>query len=108
MPRAGKYRDRVTFERDTATEANDIGELLPNWTAFASCVPAIVKFKNGVETENSNATGATAGYSIEVRYRNDLRADDRINWDGKILNIESFGDPFADRKRLIITAREKK
>lgn len=104
--RAGKLRDRITFERDVATDGNAIGELAEDWQPFASCVPAAVKFKSGVEQDNSNATGATAGYTIEIRYRDDIKTSDRINWDGKILNIESAGDPYGDRKKTVITARE--
>ncbi len=50
----------------------------------------------------SEATG-----KIKIRYRDDVTADMKLKYNGRIFDIESFFDPYEERKELQLIVKEQ-
>ena len=74
--RAGRLHSRVTIQQRTDAQ-NDIGELVPTWTALAA-VWADVVHNSGLETIKADASASIVRASIRVRFRTDVKADMRV------------------------------
>src|SRR5262245_19417955 len=82
---AGMLDQRITLERITTTR-DGAGGATEQWSTYAT-VWAKVTPKTGRERDNAMRNEAVAEYTIEIRYRSDIRTSDRIGWRGRKFNI---------------------
>ncbi len=104
--RAGKLRHRIRIQRMTITH-DELGDEKPTWTPLTSC-RANVQMMRGDETFRTARMqeGATVTHRIVMRYRGDVRPDDRILYGDRILDILNVGDPDGRCRTLLIKAQE--
>lgn len=83
---AGKRDRRITIQRKTGTGRNDFNEVVPVWTDVAT-VWAEQRPNRGGERFAAQEVYGQSGLTFQIRYRADLRVDDRIIHEGRIWNI---------------------
>lgn len=84
----GSMRERVTFQREVRTE-DGAGGSASTWSDIAT-VFASVDAASGQEGLASQQLQASVTYRLRARYRADITAAERIDWQGKRLNIRSI------------------
>ena len=84
--RPGELDQRIDIKRMVLTDDGMGGqdERLEN---IATCISAHSRNLSGKESERYDKLNATSLNMFVVRYRNDLREDDRITWGGEEWNI---------------------
>lgn len=101
----GNLRHQIVIERRVLTD-DGIGGTTAAWSTYAT-VWAQVKQLGGAEVVRSQKTTATERLDITIRYRDDLRANDRVLHDGKVYNIAAIFDPAGTRKWTNIQCTEQ-
>jgi len=84
--RPGELDQRITIEREILVD-DGIGGQEVTLTNIATCISAHSRNLSGKESERYDKLNATSLNMFVVRYRNDLREDDRINWGNIEYNI---------------------
>ncbi|TXH48140.1 MAG: head-tail adaptor protein [Desulfurellales bacterium] len=105
---AGKLRQRITIER--ATETRDaFGATLQSWGTLATVWAEVLPKAAGEEFTSDAASERTSqGYTINLRYRSDVTTMMRVNWQSKLLDIESVADPDGRRRALRLECKERR
>jgi len=85
---AGKLRTPIVFERETRTPDGG-GGFGHMWSSVAT-VRAYVKPLTGNERLNSMRLEANVSHRIFIRYRSDLLTSDRINLDGRLMQVRAI------------------
>lgn len=87
--RAGKLSERITIERRTFNTSAS-GQRTAVWTPIANpdCW-ASVEPRGGAEAQEGNAYKARLAWAVTIRYRGDLKPEDRILHRGRYLYIAS-------------------
>ena len=87
---AGELSERATFKRETSTPDGAGGRV----RAFTSIctVWALIRPMSGREREHSQAIQSSANYLIVIRYRDDIRENDIVEWRGRTMNIRFVKD----------------
>lgn len=83
--RAGKLDRRITIQRSSVTY-NDFNEPIKGWTDVAT-VWAQQRPNRGGERFTAQEIYGQSGMTFHIRYRADLRVDDRILYQGNVWNI---------------------
>jgi len=84
--RPGELDQRITIKREILTD-DGLGGQDITLTNIATCISAHSRNLSGKESERYDKLNATSLNIFVVRYRDDLREDDRIEWDGNSYNI---------------------
>jgi len=87
--RPGELDQRITISREIRTN-DDMGGEVITLTIIANCISAKVRQMSANESERFSKLNATATNLFVVRYRDDIREDDRITWGGEEYNIRSI------------------
>jgi SPP1 family predicted phage head-tail adaptor len=89
---ARRLDQRITVQRKVKGSQNPVsGTVAYVWTTFATlwaCVDAI----KANERYDAEQTLAGRDYTVWIRWRGDISANDRIVWNGQNLNITSVPD----------------
>jgi len=85
---AGKLRHTITIEREQAISDGAGGSYL-TWTTVAT-PRAFIKPMSGGERLQAMRLEATVTHRIFIRYRDDLLTSDRINFDGRLMQIRAL------------------
>lgn len=85
--RAGKLRRRASLQRKQVTQ-DSFGAEIASWAEIAAVWVAIEPLQ-GREFWNSQAEQSELTTRIRIRYRDDVRTDDRIVWSGRTYDIEA-------------------
>lgn len=94
---AGDLRHEADFQ--SATKVVDaLGGRSETWSTFASRVPAGMKDVPLVKSEDD----ATVVRLVTIRYRDDVRVEQRVIIDGLTLKILAIEQPGGRRKRKLI------
>jgi SPP1 family predicted phage head-tail adaptor len=106
---AGRLRHRVIIQNYTTTRATD-GQELKTWAAVAT-VWAEVMNNGGAEryAQGADQRVATATHKIRMRQRSDLTLSPqahRINWGGKLFDIEAVTDADGRTREIHAFCRE--
>lgn len=102
MSAAGDLRERVTIETPTRVGDGTGGESV-SWSALAT-VWADVAALSGSEVTLGERDEARGRFTVTMRYRDDVSAEMRLVWRGKILNIRALRDPDGHRRWLAVGA----
>jgi len=102
---AGDMPHRVTIVRDSVTrtdgaEARVRGEVATVW--------ARVEFLSGSEAWKAQQNNATVNAKVTMRYRTDLKASDRIEWNGWRFEIKGLIPDEVRRAGLVLMCEGKK
>jgi len=84
--RSGELDQRIDIKRETLS-GDGIGGEVVTLTDVACGLWAKVAAISGAESERFNKLNATHMLKFVIRYRDDLRDDDRIIWNGHAHNI---------------------
>lgn len=85
---AGKLRHTITIEREQSTSDGAGGSYL-TWTTVAT-PRAFIKPMSGGERLQAMRLEATVTHRIFIRYRDDLLTSDRINFNGRLMQIRAL------------------
>lgn len=83
-------RQRVTIQQRTLTQNTTTGAVAEAWTTFLANVPAAVLTGPGREFEAANAKQAETTARIVTRWFSGLLPTHRIQWDGRVYDIQSI------------------
>lgn len=84
--RPGELDQRINIKREILTD-DGLGGQDIRLENIATCISAHSRNLSGKESERYDKLNATSLNMFVVRYRNDLREDDRIEWEGSSYNI---------------------
>lgn len=104
MPGAGELRERITVQR-VSTTRDDMGGLIETWADLATLWARVEQASSGEQFRRQQA-GATAAWTVTVRWRGDLRPADRISWRGRSFEIVALENPDLRRRFLAIACNE--
>jgi len=101
----GKLRHRITFQERYEVSDGHTGKIV-SWkdkvTLWASVEPLSGReFFYGHQIKNE------VSHRVKVRYRTDLTVEMRINWNRRIMKIESIIDVKSQHRILEILCREE-
>lgn len=99
MISAGRLDSYVTFQKKSGSEGNYGTEY--TWSDYIQ-VWGNFKELTGNDFWAAQANNVEVTGILEIRYRNDIKADMRIKHDGKIYEIDSVVDPNKRKESLII------
>ncbi len=105
--RAGKLRSKVDLIRLQAV-IDEVGDTTEDWVTYAQNVRCDARAVSSREQMRNNAELTEVIYTIEMRFRSDVKSNDRINLHGVgELAIVGAPRPGDDQKKrsMIITAR---
>lgn len=89
---AGDLDQRISLQRRTTTR-DGAGGAETTWTEYDE-VWAMVKPMTGRERQNAMRAEATSDHLVVIRYRDDVKENDRAVWRGRSMNIR-----FINNKR---------
>lgn len=105
MIHAGELRNQITIER-RAPDLETFGGP-PVWAEFATVwAKAVPSPTLGKENNLGDVVTDLAVTQFETRYLPGVRADMRINWDGRLYNITSVINENERNEKLILLAEE--
>lgn len=84
---AGALRERVTIEQQVKADDEGGGYSI-SWTSH-STLWARVESPNGREALIGSQLSAAVSHVVTIRQRDDVRAEMRVMWRGRALNIRS-------------------
>lgn len=87
--RVGELDELITIKRETRTDDGGGGASV-TLTTVVSDLWAHVRPRSGKEMGNNDRVQDSAMYLFVVRYREDLKESDRIEWEGETYNIRSL------------------
>ena len=95
----------VIQQRVVTTDA--YGEAVETWTTLAEEM-ADVRMQPGGESWTSGADQSVARltHRVRLRYRSDVTPLNRVQWNGRILDIESAVDPDGRSRELLLICAE--
>lgn len=105
---ASRLRERVTLQSRQLTDAGD-GQFNESWSDLATVWAAVEPVESRlltVETMAQEQLRSAPMYRITMRYREDVNADMRISYRGRVFNIRSVTSPQERREFLQILAEE--
>ena len=104
--RSGRMRHLITIQQRTETR-DALGGSVWAWSTLAT-VWAEVRMAGTQERYVSSVDQdvATITHRVKIRYRSDVGPLDRIQHDGRTLDIESAVDPDGRRAELVMMCRE--
>lgn len=85
---AGMLRNRIIIERETDAP-NDSGGQSIVWSTFKK-VKAFIKPKSGTERVRGMQLESPLTHTIVIRYTKDLLTKDRINYNGRYMQIRAI------------------
>ena len=95
----GKLNKRITFQKCTVSE-DEMGQDKTSWQDFKTVWATVKPYKSS-ESNFMKKLKPEVSHRIYVRFRNDITADMRINYHGRIFSIE--GPPLdVDEKHEIL------
>lgn len=91
-----RFDQRVTFQRNTPTQSST-GDMVDSWANLVTCWAAVDGAKaRGAEPEVSDQIISMRGYTVWIRSelvsRFSITVQDRISWNGRLLNIKDMPD----------------
>ena len=100
----GALRNQIIVQRESKT-ADDLGGGATTWVDYAT-IRAFIKPVSGGERWHSMRIEADITHRIFIRYRSDLRTDDRINYQGRFMQIRALINIEERNRWLEIYAQE--
>ncbi len=88
VQRIGGRRHLVNVEKITRTTANDYGVRAENWTDYMTGVWMSIEPQGGREYQRARQTTPELTHLIGMMYDNGITSDKRLNFGGRILDIE--------------------
>jgi SPP1 family predicted phage head-tail adaptor len=85
---AGTLRHRIKIQRQTYTP-DGLGGGANTWSDYAE-IRAFIKPKSGNEKLYSMRLESEVTHRIFIRYRDDLTTTDRINFNGRLMQIRAL------------------
>ncbi|MDI3391441.1 phage head closure protein [Pseudomonas sp. V98_8] len=92
--RAGRLRQRITFQQPGMIQDPGTGEMLPGWVPVWEAVPAAVEPLSARDLIAAQAGQSEASGRIVIRYRAGVLPTMRILHRGDVYNIQ--GQPMPD------------
>ncbi len=105
MIRAGELEQYITIEKPVNTEG-DYGETTTTWTTHCNCWANIQNLK-GKEYWDAKSINSEVTAKIKIRYRDDITADMRVKYESRYFYVNSFFDPYEERKELLLMCKEQ-
>lgn len=105
IPSIGTMTDRVQLQRRVTSDESEGGELAV-FTPIAT-VWARVRQLGARQAFASDARGQSMSHGVTIRHRTDLKAGDRIVWQGRELSIEALDDINGARAYLSCQCSER-
>jgi len=102
--RAGPLRKRVAIEQATETQDSQ-NEPIVTWTVYKYRWASIEPVR-GNERYLSQEKLASVTHKIRIRYTEGVTPKMRINWAGRLFEIESIVDPFERHRDMQLMCTE--
>ena len=97
-------RHRIRIESATETQGSD-GSLIQTWHTFAT-VWASIEPLAGKEYFAAGREQASVSHRIRIRYLPGVSHGMRVNWESRLLEIESAINLWERNRELILMCRE--
>ena len=104
----GELRQRIEIQRAVEGQGN-AGALTQTWETVATCKAKITRRAGPGERYADNALQTGKSHLVVMYYRDcpDLTEKDRIQWNGKTLDIKDVNDVDGRHVKLILTCLER-
>jgi len=104
MTPAGRFRHRITLQRNVPTQAPD-GSRVDDWRNVATVWGELLEIR-GREFLAAAEAHSELTSKIKIRYRPDVRPEWRALFDGRTFNILHVADLKGRRRELELLAAE--
>lgn len=104
MPRGGSYRHKITIEQ-YSEDVDDYGQAIKTWTTHAQPFAAVEPL-NGNELFASSQYNAKVTTRIRFPYQSGVIPSMRIQYGGRLFNIESSINPGERGKEIVLMCSE--
>ena len=104
MTRIGRLRHRIALQQNTPTQADD-GSRVDGWTTVAIVWGELLEIR-GREYLAAQEAHSELNAKIRIRYRSDVRAEWRAQFDGRTFNILAAPDLKGRRQELELLVAE--
>lgn len=104
--KAGDLRHKITIERETETPDGMGGSSLAWVSITAHPIKAMIKPLSGGESLHAMRLEAKVSHRIIIRYRTDIKTSDRINYNGRLMQIRAKIDLEERHKWLELICEE--
>lgn len=101
--RAGPMRQVVDLQRNSPTNVDH--ERLDNWSTYATTRAEKLEPK-GDEVQSALQTDAVYKVVFRLRYREDVKATDRLLFEGRVFDIRIVTNPDGRRRSLLLYCTE--
>ncbi len=102
--RAGRLNKKVIIESLTET-VDGVGQAVKTWSTFNQPWASIDPI-NGREYFSGNQLKDTMKVKIKIRYLSGVTEKMRVNWNGKLYNIEGIVNVFERDKEMFLLCSE--
>jgi SPP1 family predicted phage head-tail adaptor len=104
MSRAGEFRSRVTLRKPVKTRT-EWGDVVTTYEDVAETWAA-VEWQSGRRYEAAAKLNAEVQGVVRLRYRTDVKADWRIYYSGRVLEILSIANAWERNAELVLQCKE--
>lgn len=101
----GQFRYKVTLMKLVTTQ-DEIGNIIEEWQPIRTCWAAIKTVK-GQEYFSAAAVQAERTYRFIVRYTPNINETMKINYNGRLFDIQSVLNDDEEKRTLTIIATER-
>jgi SPP1 family predicted phage head-tail adaptor len=102
--RSGNLNREVVVEQRSTTKDTS-GQQLDVWTQFCK-TRAQIEQMSGAEVVSAGAQLGETMHQVIMRYRPGIRANMRLTYQGRILDILSVLDDFSQHRKLTLLCKE--
>ncbi len=96
----------IVIEDDEGVTEGQKVTVTYNQKPYDNCWANIQNLK-GREYWDSKATNSEVTSKIKIRYRDDITTDMRVEYEGRYFYVDSFFDPYEERKELLLMCKEQ-
>lgn len=107
LARPGQMRHRITIERYTESAPDpNTGITTKSWATQYAAVPAAYRPLTARELQAAGARQAETEAEFEIRPLDDIKASDRIQFDGEVWEIDGIKYDETRQRRIKIGAHK--
>ena len=83
--KTGKLDQQITLQSLSVT-SNDFGEVIKGYSDVATVWGHVIS-RRGTESFEASRMGSDRQIKVKLRFRDDIKTDWRIGWDGEFYNV---------------------
>jgi SPP1 family predicted phage head-tail adaptor len=101
----GELRERIRIDTPSAITRDSIGGIVEGWTVLATVWAKVAPMSAG-EQYRRQQIQASASWRVTIRYRSDVKAQNRVVWQGRTFEVKGVTSPDLHKRFLELACEE--